>query len=45
MIEVKSPKTNTYAEGLIQRTSFMLDKTALKSANKEDNSDQQKKKK
>ena len=42
---LKSTKTNLLAEGLIERTSSMLDKIASKMIHKEEEGDQQRKKK
>ena len=35
MIDVKSPKTNTFADGLIERTSPMLDEIESKTIHKD----------
>ena len=39
-MDVKSPKTNTLADGLIERNSSMLDEIASKTARKDEGGDQ-----
>ena len=36
MMDVKSPKTNTLADGLIERTSSMLDEAESKTVHKDE---------
>ena len=42
---LKSPKTKTLADGLIERTSSMLDEIESKTVHKDEEGDQQRKKK
>ena len=42
---LKSPKTNTLADGLIKRTLSMIDEIISKTVHKDEEGDQQRKKK